>query len=339
MTDRTLALEAFLAANGWVGAAHRLLAADASFRRYERVTQGARCAVLMDAPPPQERVQEFMLVARLLHKLGLAAPQILAEDETQGFLLLEDFGDRTLTRALAAGDDEGALYSLAIDTLVALHQRWQPADNDSLPPYDLERLLQEAALLPDWYLPAITGQPTHDNSRKRYLEAWRQVLGRVAGARETLVLRDYHVDNLMILPGRQGVAGCGLLDFQDALIGARAYDVVSLLEDARRDIAPALARDMLARYLTAMQEGDRLRFITDYTVLGAQRAAKIIGIFTRLDRRDGKSSYLRHLPRCWHLLARSLSQPVMAPVAAWFDAEVPGSLRTTPEARPKSVSA
>ena len=330
--ERTALIESFLAGAGWAGATRRLLAADASFRHYDRVTRGRECAVLMDAPPPRENVQAFLQVARQLLDLGLSAPRPLRADEAAGLLLLEDLGDRTFTRALAEGADEAALYRLAIDVLIALHRSWRAGAEAGLAPYDDEKLLDEAALLTDWFLPAVRdGAPTAPDARDAYLSAWRAVLPRARRVPETLVLRDYHVDNLMLLEGREGVSACGLLDFQDAVIGPCAYDVVSLLEDARRDIPPGLVEAMLSRYLDAFPGLDRAAFAESYAVLGAQRAAKIIGIFTRLERRDGKPQYLRHIPRVWRLLEAGLEKPALAPVKAWFAREVPRAERITPE--------
>lgn len=328
--DRTIA--AFLADAGWAGASRRLLAADASFRRYDRVERDGARAVLMDAPPPRENVHAFHRVARELIDLGLSAPAPIRVDEAAGLMLLEDFGDRTFTEALTEGVDELSLYRLATDVLIALHRAWRPVSDAAaeLPPYDDTRLLDEAALLPDWFLPALRDTPTPAALRESYLAAWRTVLPRARAVPETLVLRDYHVDNLMLLDGRDGLAACGLLDFQDAVIGPVSYDVVSLLEDARRDIPRAIAGDMLARYLDAFPKLDRAAFRDSYAILGAQRAAKIIGIFTRLDRRDGKPQYLRHIPRVWRLLSAGLAAPVLAPVKAWFDRAVPSAERVAP---------
>lgn len=330
--ERTALIESFLAGAGWAGATRRLLAADASFRHYDRVTRGRERAVLMDAPPPRENVQAFLEVARQLLDLGLSAPRPLRADEAAGLLLLEDLGDRTFTRALAEGAEEAALYRLAIDVLIALHRSWRAEDHAGLPPYDDEKLLAEAALLTDWFLPAVrSGEETDPGAREAYLAAWQAVLPAARRVPETLVLRDYHVDNLMLLEGREGVSACGLLDFQDAVVGSCAYDVVSLLEDARRDIRPKLVEAMLSRYLDAFPGLDRAAFAESYAVLGAQRAAKIIGIFTRLDRRDGKPHYLRHIPRIWRLLEAGLETPVLAPVKAWFTHEVPRAERIEPE--------
>ena len=248
MTERDAAIAAFLAAAGWRQAERRPLAGDASFRRYERLTHDGSRAVLMDAPPPQEDVRPFLAVAAVLHRLGLSAPAILARDERAGLLLLEDLGDGTYTRLLADGADETALYALAIDVLIHLQRRFDPLTM-VLPPYDETRLLNEAALLVDWFLPAVTDAPLATGWREDYLAAWRCVLPVAMGAMPTLVLRDYHVDNLLLLPERQAIAACGLLDFQDAVIGPSSYDLVSLLEDARRDVPSALAAAMIERYL------------------------------------------------------------------------------------------
>ncbi len=332
--NRDASIAAFLATAGWDGAERRLLAADASFRRYDRVARGNERAVLMDAPPPKESVAAFLRVARRLIDLGLSAPRPLHMDEPAGLLLLEDFGDRTFTRALAQGVDEAALYGLAADTLIALHRAWRPRarEGEDLPPYDDARLLGEAALLTEWFLPAVRGLETSDSLKASYLEAWRAVLPKARGVPDTLVLRDYHVDNLMLLEGRDGIAACGLLDFQDAVIGPISYDVVSLLEDARRDIPPAIVEAMLTRYLDAFPGLNRAAFQDSYAILGAQRAAKIIGIFTRLQRRDAKDGYLRHVPRVWRWLEAGLEKPVLAPVKAWFDREVPAEHRIAPPA-------
>lgn len=333
MPDRTPVIDRFLSGHGWADAARRPLAGDASFRRYVRLDRNGDRAMLMDAPPPQEDVRPFLRVARLLGRLGFSAPRILAADESAGLLLLEDLGDETYTRVLAAGGDEAALYTLATDVLIDLHRRFEMPIAAGVPPYDDERLSNEAALLVDWYLPAVRGAPAAPGLREEYLALWRDTFAVARAAPGTLVLRDYHVDNLMLLGGRDGVAACGLLDFQDAVTGPASYDLVSLLEDARRDVPPGLAARMIARYLDAFPALDRDAFRASYAVMGAQRSAKIVGIFTRLDRRDGKPVYLKHIPRVWQWLEGDLRHPALAGLRAWFDRELPVGTRVTPGAK------
>lgn len=324
--------QTFLDNIGWAGVVAKPLAGDASFRRYLRLQQGEQRALLMDAPPELgEDVRPFVRIDRHLIDLDLSAPEILAEDAEHGFLLLEDFGDATFSALLAQGADEQALYTLATDTLIALHAmedlRTAP---DWLAPYNDERLLAEVALLPDWFMQA-QGLEVTTAARAEFDRAWQRAFSPVHAGPRTLVLRDFHVDNLMRLDGRDGVRACGLLDFQDALAGHPAYDLMSLLEDARRDIDPALQAQMKDRYCDAMGLSDSDAFDAAYAILGAQRHAKVIGIFTRLDRRDGKPVYLKHIERVWRLLERSLMHPALNEVRAWIDTHIPPDLRRAPE--------
>jgi aminoglycoside/choline kinase family phosphotransferase len=312
----------FLERSGWGGAQVMPLAGDASFRRYFRVTAPGRVAVLMDAPPPHEDVRPFIAVARWLRERGLSAPAILCADADAGFLLIEDFGDRILGPELAAGRaDEDRCYRAAVSLLAGLQQAPAPA---FLAPYDRDALLREVLLFVDWYAPAA-GIAC---DRAGYAAAWDAVWGETLAAtadRPVLVLRDYHAENLMLLD-RGGDRGLGLLDFQDALAGHPAYDLVSLLQDARRDVDPALEQRMIGIYLekTAMP---RDAFERDYAVLGAQRNVKILGIFVRLRDRDGRMGYVGRLPRVWTYLERTLRHPQLAPVARWFADHVPAALR------------
>jgi aminoglycoside/choline kinase family phosphotransferase len=331
MSDRGAAIVSFLARAGWGAAERHPLPGDASFRRYERLRMGGTRAMLMDAPPPKENVRPFLAVARWLHARGFSAPDILAADEELGLLVIEDLGDATYTRELARGVDEGVLYAQATDALIALH-RQADAAAAPVPPYDDARLLAEAALLLDWFLPAMNGAAVSPAARAAYDEAWRRAFAIARAVPEALVLRDYHADNLMVVAGRTGIAACGLLDFQDAVVGPVSYDLVSLLEDARRDVSPGVIAAMRARYLATFPRLDPAALDASYFILGAQRNAKIIGIFTRLDRRDGKPRYLAHIPRVWSLLEGDLRHPALAHVRSWFDAHVPAALRRSPEA-------
>jgi aminoglycoside/choline kinase family phosphotransferase len=313
------AAPAFLAAAGWEHAAIVPLAGDASFRRYFRVIDGARRAVLMDAPPPHEDPRPFIAIAEHLLGQGFAAPAILARDLDEGLVLIEDFGDVRVKEHLDdRPTDEGEVYTRAVELLADLHRL--PAAE--VPPYDREVYQREAGLLTEWYCPAI-GLPV---DAAAYVRAWDAVLPIVeqAASPTVTVLRDYHAENIMLID-RPEARGLGLLDFQDALAGHPAYDLVSLLQDARRDVPPALEAAMLDHYRSiAHPPAD---FAAAYAVLGAQRNAKIIGIFTRLWKRDGKPRYLSFLPRMWDLLERDLAHPALAPVAEWFATNIPGDKR------------
>ncbi len=308
----------FLARHGWAGAAITPLAGDASFRRYFRVTEPARSAVLMDAPPPHEDPQPFLDVARWLTAKGFAAPAIHAADPQAGLVLLEDFGDARLREAIDADPAAACdLYAPAIDLLVELGRH--PAG--AVAPYDLAVLLREAALFVEWYCPAVGLEVDAEG----WEAAWRDVLHHALTPEPVTVLRDFHAENLMLVGEDRRL---GLLDFQDALAGHPAYDLVSLLQDARRDVDPSVEEAMLARYRAATGSGEA--FMRAYHVLGCQRNAKIVGIFTRLWKRDGKPRYPGLCPRVWAYLERGLSQPVLGPVAAWFDANVPPEKRGDP---------
>lgn len=325
--ERERIIRAFLERAGWGAAERRKLAGDASFRHYDRLTDGPRRAVLMDAPPPREDVRPFIRIAMQLERLGYSAPALLALDADAGLLLLEDLGDSTYTRLLEGGADEEALYALAVDLLTDLHGR-ADALPLGLPPYDDEKLLAEAFLLTDWYMPAMGLAPSKA-VRAEYENLWRGLFGLARNVPETLVLRDFHVDNLMKLD-RPGLAACGLLDFQDAVAGPLTYDLMSLLEDARRDIDPSMIDRLKARYLAAMPGLDRDSFAASWAILAAQRHAKVIGIFTRLCKRDGKPGYLVHIPRVWRLLLDACRHPALAGMQDWLDRHIPAQARGAP---------
>jgi aminoglycoside/choline kinase family phosphotransferase len=266
----------------------------------------------MDAPPPQEDPRPFLAVAGYLARLGFAPPRVLGEDLAAGLVLLEDFGDARMREVVDAdAAAEATLYPRAIDLLLAL--RRHPAA-PGLRPYDMAEYQREAGLFTEWYAPAAGCAVDTAGFRA----AWAEALDAIAQDRSVTVLRDYHAENLMVLADGR----LGLLDFQDALAGHPAYDLVSLLQDARRAVAPTLEAAMLDRYATAAPL-DRAA----YAVLGAQRNAKILGIFTRLWKRDGKPRYLAYQPRVWGYLERDLAHPALAPVKAWFDAHIPAAAR------------
>lgn len=314
----------FLAASGWQGADILPLAGDASFRRYFRVVNGDRTAVLMDAPPPHEDPRPFIAVAEWLLSRGLTAPEILARDLDRGLLLLGDLGSARLREALDSDPArERELYELATDVLVQLHEH---APMAGLPVHGLDQWLEEVKLFTDWYCPAVGADIDVD----AYQRAWREVLAPVAsdGLGPVTVLRDYHAENIMLVEGRKGVAHFGLLDFQDALCGHPAYDLASVLEDARRDVSPTVERAMIDHYVSATSSGPE--FERAYWALAAQRNTRILGVFTRLWKRDNKPGYRRFQPRMWGLLERDLAQPHLAPVRDWFDGNVAPEHRREP---------
>ena len=316
MSARELVIRRFADSHGWAAAEVLPIPGDASFRRYFRIVDSDRRAILMDAPPPEEDPQPFIDVAHYLTGQGLRAPAILASDAAQGLVLLEDFGDVRMRETVDASSAEAerATYAQAIETLARLHQ----CPSADVAPYDRAVYQREAGLLTEWYCPARG----LDVDGTGYVRAWDAVLDAMdSSAPAVTVLRDYHAENIMLLPD----GGQGLLDFQDALIGDPAYDLVSLLQDARRDVSPALETEMIAHYRDLARP--TYDFDTAYHVLGAQRNAKIIGIFVRLWKRDGKPRYPLMIPRVWAAMERDLAHPALAPVAAWFDANIPAELR------------
>jgi hypothetical protein len=308
----------FLAKLGWGEGDVLPLAGDASFRRYFRVADHGRSAILMDAPPPHEDPRPFIQVAQWLVARGFPAPVIFGTDLDQGLVLIEDFGDARMRETVdAAPESLLRMYEAAVDILIRL--RGEPAG--PWRPYDRKELQREADLLTEWYCPAIGATVDTDG----YAKAWGEVFDYALAAEPVTVLRDYHAENLMLIGGTEAL---GLLDFQDALAGHPAYDLVSLLQDARRDVEPEIEAAMLDRYRRVTGAGDD--FDAAYHVLGAQRNAKIVGIFTRLWRRDGKPRYPAMCPRVWRYLNRDLDHPALAPVKAWFDANIPAEQRGDP---------
>ncbi len=362
---RAAEIDAFLAAAGWAAAARETLPGDASTRRYVRLRRASgETAMLMDQPQQAETapcppdadeatraalgynacarlagadVAAFAAVSDYLVALGLSAPRVRAGDFGKGLLLLEDFGDRLYAAAIAGGRDPAQLYATAIDALTRLHAvgapRELPVGRGSRPllAYDALALSTEADLLPEWHGRLLLGGPIGGDALAEYRALWSEALAGLAGARPVLTLRDYHAENLLHLDERDGPAAAGLIDFQDALAGHPAYDLVSLLEDARRDVEPDLARAMLDRYSAVRRADepafDREAFEAAAALLAAQRNAKIAGIFARLFLRDGKPRYLAFLPRVWRLLEGDLRHPAMRGLKRWFDRHIPEDAR------------
>jgi N-acetylmuramate 1-kinase len=363
-TERTAEIDAFLEESGWSGAARSPMPGDASTRRYFRLEHAGRRAMLMDQPQgaeapvasatatPAERralgynavarlagadVGRFVAAANFLRSHGLSAPEIFAADFTRGFAIIEDLGD-ALYCDVADASNEIELYSAAAEVLAKLHLHTAPPllpPDKTLHPYDETALIAEVDLLTDWFVPVALGHPATTGEIAEHRTLWRAALTESLNATHVFVHRDYHAQNLMWLPQRAGAARVGLIDFQDAVAGSRAYDLISLIEDARRGVAPEIARSTTAHYLEAMRRQgtpvDAHAFRSQMAVMAAQRNAKIVGIFARLYKRDGKPRYLAYLPRVWGYLNRDLEDRALAPLKAWYDRAIPRDKRGAPE--------
>ena len=316
MRDGASRVSEFLSSAGWEGAVRTAMAGDASRRRYERLSRRGETAVLMIAPPETgEDTRSFERVASLLVARGMSAPRIFAADHRSGLLLLEDFGDDLFARRIERMPrEEERLYEAAVDLLVELHRHPPPVWMDR---YDLPRLADRMALAWIWYRDTGSNAAPHEA-----VNVVSERLGTIPGLCKTVALRDYHSENLVWLGDRVGVRCVGLLDFQDALAGHPAYDLVSLLEDARRDVSPDLARRMRERYVSATGS-DAEAFELATALFGVQRSLRILGVFARLKLRDGKVGYLQLIPRVWGHLYQALQHPALAEVRRAVLADLP----------------
>ena len=304
----------FLNSTVWSNAACEPLTGDASARKYFRLQKDKQSAVLMDASSVLESVAPFIQISQHLHQLGFSVPAILARDEGKGLLLLEDFGDATFARLLDNPCEPEKLYTLATDVLIALHRHPQ-AIPKGLRTYHPEKMLEDIGLFLEWRTPTIS-----ETGRKEFKTVWREVLPVAHQVPASLLLRDYHVANLMLLPEREGVRQAGLLDFQDAYQGPITYDLVSLLEDARRDVPDNLREKMVARYLARSPALDRKAFETSLAILAALRHTRVLAIFEKLSRHEGKHEYKKlHSPRVERLLQRALRHSMLAGVKQWME--------------------
>jgi len=362
MTDRNEQADAFLTASGWGDAKKTPLPGDASTRRYVRLDRNGRKAMLMDqpqnaeakdAPPdatPEERakfgynalarlaagdVNRFVAVANFLRRRGLTAPEIIAADPRAGFAILEDMGDDLYADVLARGGDERALYANAADVLAKLHEDRAPAvlaPNLPLYPYDETAQLAEINLMTEWFIPFALGRAATVDEVAEHRALWQKTLRGTVRSKPVLVHRDYHAENLMWLPDRRDVQRVGLIDFQDAVAGSQAQDLMHLLEDARRDVSPETTQATIRHYFDTMKAKglalDEETFRAEMAVISGQRNARIIGIFARLNKRDGKPRYLQFMPRVWGHLNRDLENPAMADLKAWYAKTIPMEKRT-----------
>ena len=316
MMDRNSLIQRFLFSVGWGNAQRVQIAGDASNRTYDRLERSTgETAILMDAPIERgEDVRPFVRIAEHLRHEGFSAPEILGQDPRNGLLLIEDFGDGLFARLIADDPDrQDDLYALACDVLVAVRD----IPKMDLPLCDANWLVDMLEPVFDWY-----ALESHKTAQDQFVAAFRPLAEKVAQAGTVLSLRDYHVENLILLPDREAVAQVGLLDFQDATLAHPAYDLVSVLQDARRDVPPKLEAEMLNRYLARTNESPAA-FREAYALIGLQRNLRIVGVFARLCLRDGKPDYLDKIPRVWGYVQRNLKHPSLQPLAPLLAACLP----------------
>ena len=350
LVERLKLLRQFLDGAGFTEARRRRMAGDASIRSYARLMQDDSVFILMNSPKRPdgpaiydgkpysaavhlaEDVKPFVAIDRGLRGRGLSAPSIHHADLEGGFLVTEDFG----TAPFVEGDPPApivARYEAATDALAELHREMLPETlplvpevDYRIPIFDVDAWLVEIGLMLEWYLPDRGVTPSED-LRAEFVAMWRDILQKPAAAQRTWVLRDFHSPNLIWLGERSGIARVGIIDFQDAVLGPAAYDVVSLLQDARIDVPELVELSLFSRYIKARRAADpafdAAEFATIYAILSAQRNTRLLGTFARLNRRDGKPQYLRHQPRIWSYLTRSLAHPALAPLRDWYQAHVP----------------
>ncbi len=351
---RNDAIRAFLGKTRWSEATRRFLEGDASFRRYETLHLDGEQAILMDMParpdgPPVKNGLPYSAIAHLAEDIraviavngelisaGLSAPRAEAYDLAQGFAVMEDLGRKVYGRMMLAGEDMTEPMSAAVAVLAKMAARDWPTEVKlhggayAVPPYDIAAQLIEVDLLPSWFWPWIHDGPIPDGPRAEFESLWSELLPFTQGGHRVWALRDYHSPNLLWLPEREGLQRVGIIDTQDCLMGHPAYDLASMLQDARVDI-PFETADRLYTEYCALRETsgafDRAEFDLAYAILGAQRATKILGIFARLSKRDGKHGYLRHIPRVSRYLERDLQHPRLHVLKDWFDRHMPAHIR------------
>jgi tRNA threonylcarbamoyl adenosine modification protein YjeE len=345
-------IEAFLHANGWNGAQCLAIRGDASARLFSRLKRGADIIMLMDWPsvsdgPPIRDGRPYCQIAHLARmgapfiavsdwlrlKAGLSAPAVAAFDLDRGLFLIEDLGDAVFGSLIAEGEALDPLYALAVDSLLALRASKPPRDLPMahaspyrVPEFDREALEVELDLLLQWYFRLFPADGSSETLKQTFFEAWSPLLDWLGEQEKDLVLRDYHSPNLLLCGERSGLAKLGVIDFQDAVWGHPAYDLVSLLQDGRLDVPEESERALYTRYCDGIAKADpsfdAVSFAKSYAILGAQRNTKILGIFARLSLRDGKNGYLAHLPRIGRYLFRNLAHPDLKPLRAWYEANL-----------------
>ena len=355
--ERIEAISHFLPSAGFAAASRRFLEGDASFRRYERLDRAGQSYILMDMAarpdgPPVKHGKPYSAIAHLaediravlavnahLESLGYSAPHTYAHDTARGLAVIEDLGSRVYGRMMLAGEDMDEPMASATLLLADMAGRKWPSEipvpdggHHTVPRYDTEALTIETELLLDWYWPFLTGRNAPQDARESFSAAWSEFMPLTQPVNPVWALRDFHSPNLLWMPERSGLRRVGLIDTQDCLLGHPAYDLASMLRDARVDVPFEVAEDLLEFYCAAREDDpsfDKAEFRRAFALFSVQRATKILGIFARLSRRDGKHGYIRHMPRVSRYLERDLAHPDLARLRVWYDRHLPANLRAS----------
>ena len=322
----------FLKKNGLNDFKLKPIKSDASFRKYFRIysKKTKEKLILVKSPKNKENNLGYIKNTNILKKMNLSVPNIINYDQSKGFFLIEDFGTSTYKNSLKKGDSEIKLYSLAVETLKYIY-KYKKNIYKSLPKYSNKKLVDEASLFLEWYWPAIYKQKPEKKIVNEFKTIWHSLLKKNLKTKKILVHRDFHIDNLFFLKKRKKINACGLIDFQDAVVGPSAYDLVSLLEDARRDIKNNITSKMYNAFIKILPKKEKNFFVNEYKTLAINRHLKVIGIFTRLYIRDNKVNYLKHIPRLWKLTENNMNTENLNEISLWISKYFPKKFRVKPK--------
>jgi len=305
---------------------------DASFRKYFRVyiRNQKRNLLLVNSPKKTENNLGYLKATNIFEKINLSVPKIISFNISKGSFLIEDFGINTYTNSLKNGESEYKLYNLATDILIYINNQSKNLKK-KLPQYTNKKLIEESMLFLEWYWPAIHKNKPKKDVVNEFIKIWNNLLNKNLRTKKVLVHRDFHIDNLFFLKDRKGLKACGLIDFQDAVIGPTSYDLVSLLEDARRNVNKKIIFKMYNKFVRKLSKKQKEDFVKEYKVLATNRHLKVIGIFTRLCKRDKKNSYLKHIPRLWKLIEYNLNFYSLSELNKWINEFFPKKFRIRPK--------
>ena len=306
------------------------IVADASFRKYYRVTSNKKTFIFVYSPKKKENNAGYIKISKFFNKIGLSVPKIIDYDENKGFFLIEDFGSNTYSKCISQGVNQYKLYNLATRNIVHLQKKsheWLK----KFPKYTNQKFIDEVKLFTSWYWPYIFKKKCKIQIVNSFIKIWRDLLRIGLKTEKVVVHRDFHIDNLFFLKRREGINACGLIDFQDAVVGPASYDLLSLLEDARRTVNKKIVMQIYNQFVKNLSNKKKKIFKIEYEILAAQRHTKVIGIFTRLFLRDKKKKYLKNIPRLWKMLENNLESEKLLELKLWFDEYFPKKYRIKPK--------